>query len=309
MQTGRGTGFHDGELAVQRRAGVTLQAARLTGMLAAPSLTGGARLFLAGRDLAAFTSRDATGALWTVPLSGPAGFLDVVDDATLDVLALPAAEGPLGGGPWRGGQAGLITVDFAHRRRFRVNGTVAATGPTGFSIAAEQAYGNCPQYIQRRDVRPGQEAAGGPADHHDTLDDADVALIRAADTFVLGTAHPTRGADASHRGGEPGFVRVEDGRVWWPDYPGNNMFNSLGNIAADGVAALLFPDFETGTALQLSGDAVVEWTEPGAPGDDGGTGRGVRFTPRRVVRTVMPLRGAHTVRSPHNPPVTGRPAA
>ncbi|MEE4546565.1 pyridoxamine 5'-phosphate oxidase family protein [Streptomyces sp. V4-01] len=304
-----GTGFHDGELAVQQRAGVRLQAARLTGMLAAPALTGGARQFLAGRELAALTARDAAGLLWTVPLSGPAGFLDVVDDATLDVLALPASDGPLGGGPERGGQVGLIAVDFARRRRFRVNGTVAATGPTGFCVAAEQAYGNCPQYIQRREVLPGRGSAARAAERHDTLDEADAGLIRAADTFFLGTEHPTRGADASHRGGEPGFVRVADGRVWWPDYPGNNMFNSLGNIAADGSAALLFPDFGTGTALQLSGEAVVEWTEPGAPGDDGGTGRRVGFTPRRVVRTVMPVRGAGTIRYPHNPPVTRHPAA
>jgi predicted pyridoxine 5'-phosphate oxidase superfamily flavin-nucleotide-binding protein len=324
MAMRRGTGFHDGELAVQHRAGVTLQAARLSGMLAAPELMGGARLFLAGCELAVLTATDADGSLWTVSLSGPAGFLDAVDDATLDVLALPAADGPLAGLPQRGVTVGMTALDLAHRRRFRVNGTVEANGPTGFSIAADQAFGNCPRYIQARDVAPCRDApalAGvrtaqaapdhgtpGPAARRDALDEADAALIRAADTFFLGTVHPTRGADASHRGGTPGFVRVEDGGVWWPDYPGNNMFNSLGNIAAGGATALLFLDFATGTALQLSGEAVVEWTAPGAPGDDGGTGRRVRFTPRRVVRTATALRAGRAVRSPHNPPVTGAAA-
>ena len=76
-------------------------------------------------------------------------------------------------------------------------------------------------------------------------------LIANADTFFLGTIHPSRGADASHRGGPPGFVRVDGNRLWWPDYPGNNMFNSFGNLAVDPSAALLFIDFDTGTALQF----------------------------------------------------------
>ena len=65
----------------------------------------------------------------------------------------------------------------------------------------------------------------------------------------------------------------------------------LGNLAVEPAAALLFADFGTGRTLQLSGTAVVEWTEPGAAGDDGGTGRRVRFTPQCVVvGTLLPAR-------------------
>jgi len=62
--------------------------------------------------------------------------------------------------------------------------------------------------------------------------------------------HPGRGADTSHLGGEPGFVRVHRGALWWPDYPGNNMFNSLGNIVENPAAALLFFDFAVGEGLR-----------------------------------------------------------
>jgi predicted pyridoxine 5'-phosphate oxidase superfamily flavin-nucleotide-binding protein len=322
-------GFHDGELAVQRQAGVDDAAARLTGMLAAPALTGGAGRFLRDRDLAVLTAHDREGLLWTVPLPGAPGFLAVVDDATLDVLALPAPDGPLGGGRdtgpgglTRGDQIGLVAVDLAARRRLRVNGTLAALGPTGFAVAVDQAFGNCPQYIQRRQVDVGGGAdgavggdAGEPAaadggrartaEWSDSLGAEQRRLIERADTFFLGTNHPDHGADTSHRGGAPGFVRVEGGGLWWPDYPGNNMFNSLGNIAADGTAALLFVDFPTGTALHLSGTAEVEWTRHGVAGDDGGTGRRVRFTPRRVVTTVTRLRAADPVPYPGNPRLTG----
>lgn len=110
-------------------------------------------------------------------------------------------------------------------------------------------------------------------------------MIASSDTFFLGTSHPSRGSDASHRGGPPGFVRVESpDRLWWPDFPGNNMFNSYGNLAVDDEAALLFVDFDTGAALHVTGTARVRWTAPGAAGDDGGVGRNVAFSVGAVVK-------------------------
>ncbi len=91
------------------------------------------------------------------------------------------------------------------------------------------------------------------------LAEAQRAWIRRADTFFIATSHPEAGADASHRGGMPGFVRVEGDRLVWPDYAGNAMFNTLGNIALHPRAGLVFPDFEAGATLQLTGRAAVDW--------------------------------------------------
>ena len=113
----------------------------------------------------------------------------------------------------------------------------------------------------------------------------DIALIRSADTFFLGTTHPERGNDASHRGGPAGFVHADHNTVEWPDYPGNNMFNSFGNLEIDPTAALLFIDFDSGRTLQLSGRAVVDWEKSAARGD---TGRWVRFTAESVVGSRRP---------------------
>lgn len=63
----------------------------------------------------------------------------------------------------------------------------------------------------------------------------------------------------------------------WPDYAGNNMFNSMGNLAVDPTAALLFIDFESGDVLQLTGRATLEWASNDATGNDFATGRSVRF--------------------------------
>jgi hypothetical protein len=202
---------------------------------------------------------------------------------------------------------GALLIDFARRRRLRVNGRLARVEPHEIEIDADQVFGNCPQYIQQRELQPVGIAADAATDVRctDELEPEHIARIAAADTFVLGTTHPTRGADTSHRGGAPGFVRVEGGRLWWPDYPGNNLFNSMGNLVEEPAAALLFVDFAAGSTLQLSGRAEVEWITPGTPGDDGGTGRRVRFTPRRVVSTTGHPRRLLDLRPyPKNPPLT-----
>jgi predicted pyridoxine 5'-phosphate oxidase superfamily flavin-nucleotide-binding protein len=96
---------------------------------------------------------------------------------------------------------------------------------------------------------------------------------------------------ASHRGGPAGLVRHDGPALWWPDYPGNDLFNSLGNLAVDPQAALLFVDFDAGRRLQLSGTAEVAWAEPGRNGADGVTGRSVRFTLERRAERSLPRRG------------------
>ena len=103
--------------------------------------------------------------------------------------------------------------------------------------------------------------------------------MQSSDTFFLGTTHPEYGNDTSHRGGPAGFVRADQHVLSWPDFPGNNMFNSLGNLAVDPSAALLFVDFTTGSALQLSGTAAVQWLD-----DE----RSVRFGVHDVVVSTLP---------------------
>lgn len=303
-------GFHEGELAVQLQAGVAQDAARLTGMLAPAHLRGGITRFLADQSFTAITARDADGTLWISPLSGPPGFLHVASPTALEVHTLPAEGDPLQHPPMHQ-PIGLIVVEFAARRRLRINGTLSHAASDGLHIDVEQAYGNCPQYIQNRHPHPVPAPLGEePVRHGSTLTQDDIDLIRRSDTFMIGTTHPTRGNDASHRGGPPGFVRVEDGRLWWPDYWGNNMFNTLGNLQADSTAALLFCDFATGHTLHLSGRADLEWTRPGLAGDDDRTGRRVHFTPQHVVvGRLLPLQADSVTAAPDNPPLTDKPSA
>jgi uncharacterized protein len=299
-------GFHSGELAVQQQAGVLAPAARLTPMVSRGELRPGLAAFLSDTTFAAVTARDRTGRLWTSPLLGAPGVLQPASSNKLWIdTTLPEAD-PLCGLP-DGQPVGLIAIDFSTRRRVRINGYLASAGARGLMVDVEQAYGNCPQYIQQRRLRIDPVHADTDRSllfRGEALRPEDVNLVRAADTFFLGTTHPDYGNDASHRGGPPGFVRIAHDYLWWPDYPGNNMFNSFGNLAVDPTAALLFVDFPSGTTLQLSGTASVLWGVP-AGGDDARTGRRVKFTAQQVIATNVPtMTETGHIAYPHNPPLT-----
>ncbi|MHA7651816.1 pyridoxamine 5'-phosphate oxidase family protein [Mycobacterium sp. ML4] len=267
-------GFHPGELAVQQQAGVQAAAARLAPMVAGGELRGGAGTFLAKVTFAALTARDGAGRLWVSPLSGPPGFLRVASATTLQIQTPPPAADPLRVLPVHQ-PVGVVAMDFATRRRLRVNGMLTRAGDDGLTIAVEQAYGNCPQYITPRHLSIGTAQRSNVL-RGTELRHQDIEFVQAADTFFLGTSHPESGNDASHRGGPAGFVRAAPGLVWWPDYPGNKMFNSFGNLFVDPSAALLFVDSDSGATLQLSGTASVRWD--GDAGD-----RRVMFAPEEVI--------------------------
>nr|WP_255548193.1 pyridoxamine 5'-phosphate oxidase family protein [Erythrobacter ani] len=143
-------------------------------------------------------------------------------------------------------------------------------------VDVDQSFGNCPQYIHERKWRRAERTALGKAVHSSALSEAQSALIRGADTMFIGTGqsqrgdHPSNGFDASHRGGEPGFVAVSDaGHLRIPDYAGNNFFNTIGNLLENPRIGLVFVDFGTGGLLHVSGTAQVDWSaseshDPGA---------------------------------------------
>lgn len=93
---------------------------------------------------------------------------------------------------------------------------------------------------------------------------------------------PPHGADRSHRGGLPGFVRVLDnGVLRIPDYNGNSMFNSIGNFLVSPQGGLLFPDDGRRVLLQMNGTVEMFWDQPHDDGFTGGTGRFWEFTVER----------------------------
>lgn len=284
--------FHSGETEVQRRRDVQDDAERV-GRIIASKIPRGLAPALTTQRLAIAASLDAYGRPWASLLTGPAGFITAVDEDLLR-LAVPAdldatLATNLGAHP----DLGLLVFDPRTRRRLRFNGR-SQLAPEGLFLLVSQVYGNCQKYIQKRRVVAESPAAPGAMRRSETLEARQRALVASADTLFLATWHPEGGADASHRGGRPGYVDVLDERILeFPDYPGNNMFNSLGNIVGYPRAGLLFADFLTGDVLQLTGRA-------GLVGEAGGA---VRIEVEEVRETPggLPLRLELVEPSPANP--------
>ena len=250
--------FHRGEQELQRRAGVLEQAA-VVGRIIGRRIPPGAGRFLERQRFAVASTLEAGGRVWASLLTGPAGFASALDQETLRLAAQPYAGDPLRSNLAARPELGLLLLDPRTRQRMRFNGR-GLLSDDGVFLLVEQAYGNCPKYIQQRALGPDAAGAAGAAPRvAEGLSRPQQARLRKADTFFIASFHPEGGADASHRGGAPGFVRVlGENELVFPDYPGNGMFNTLGNLQADPRAGLQFVDFEKGDLLQLSGLARVQ---------------------------------------------------
>ncbi|CRL96631.1 MULTISPECIES: pyridoxamine 5'-phosphate oxidase family protein [Pseudomonas] len=199
---------------------------------------------------------DEQGIPWATMVEGAPGFAHSPDPYTLQIDSLPSASDPARAALHEGAAVGLLGIDLNTRRRNRMNGRVGGLDQYGLSIDVVQTFGNCPKYIQLRPVDGVARKPGSQVERMGGLDAAAETMIRNADTFFVASyvdVDGERSVDVSHRGGHTGFVRVEGDVLTIPDFAGNLFFNTLGNLAANPVAGLLFIDFESGDMLQVAG--------------------------------------------------------
>lgn len=287
--------YHEGSRAVQTRVGVR-EAADHVGRSIGQDIRDVAAAFLGLQPMLVIGAADETGRMWSSLLTGEPGFVRATGRRRMSVAAgLPDGDPLAAALAAEGTAVGTIALDPRTRRRMRLNGTA---GPTarGFVVEAKQVFSNCPKYLQKRELRASVPARSGTVRRGRELAPDQARFVHAADTFFIATASAD-GADAGHRGGNPGFVRVESpNELSWQDYAGNSMFLTLGNLENDPRAGLLFLDWSTGTTLQLTGTAKTEF---------GAHGRTNRFTVAEVVETphASPLRWSAPEYSPANPPL------
>lgn len=284
--------FHEGELAIQERLGVRDMVGSYAPRVIREFMPDQHRAFFGSLPYFLMGSVDAGGAVWASMLWGAPGFIASTDAKTLTFDALPDSSDPLHGNLRNGAEIGMVGIEFNTRRRNRVNGRVTEIYEGGFSLEITQSFGNCPQYIQGREITElrQREALSQKVTTAEHLSRQDETLIARADTFFIASASASlgsderHGVDMSHRGGTPGFVKMlDDGSLLIPDFSGNNHFNTLGNILENPVAGLLFADFTSGDILQLSGAAEIIW-----PGESlfhyEGALRYLRIMPNQVIR-------------------------
>ncbi len=302
--------YHEGERAAQRAAGEQ-GTARQNAAVIAGAVMAGARPFLRTQRMLVVASRDAQERPWASIVFGQAGFVSADNDGlsvTIDRSMAYASDADV---LWTnlstGTPLGLLAIELSTRRRLRINGRVELLTQARLVMRVDQAYANCPKYIQRRQlhaVTPRETTALASSEGH--VPDAAILLaIKAADTLFVASGYPSRGLDASHRGGRPGFIqllRPDVLRV--PDYAGNSMFNTLGNLSVDARCGLTLLDFREGWIHQMTGEAIVHFDPPRASDDPTHTGRYWDFLVHDWRSTQVPVQAdwEFVDFSPYNPP-------
>ena len=287
-----GMQFHAGERAAQARAGAAPRTAAIRDWMPDQH-----RQFFAALPFVIVATIDKDGWPIATILAGPPGFIASPDARTLRIAALPDRDDPAASWLNPGAPIALLGIDFATRRRNRANGVIADT-QCGLVVAVRESFGNCPQYIHIRDIKTNRAVPQAP-ELMDRLDLSGRDAIAAADTLFVATSGGAEGVDISHRGGKPGFVRVDQDTLTIPDFAGNRYFNTLGNMLLDPRAALLFPDFSRGNLLQVQGRTEIVWEVPENE-RLAGAERLWRLNVTQVWRSrgTLPLRGSLRMLSP-----------
>ncbi len=293
--------FHAGEQQVQERLGVRDKIETFARKVVRDHMPVQHREFYQQLPFVLIGTVDLNGRPWASLVAGRPGFMTAPDDRMLSIAAAPLFGDPLNDTLKAGADVGILGIEPATRRRNRLTGRIAAVGTEGFTISISQTFGNCPQYIQTRSVkmRPKNRDVQGenPVIRSNKFDDRTRSLIETSDTLFIASAFSdgreaaSNGADVSHRGGKPGFVKVEDERTFvFPDFSGNNHFNTVGNLVLNPRAGFLFIDFSAGDLLYLTGDTEIVWDGPEVQAFIGAE-RLIRFRAEEVIRIedILPL--------------------
>ncbi|AJQ50919.1 MULTISPECIES: pyridoxamine 5'-phosphate oxidase family protein [Pseudomonas] len=264
--------WHAGEKTLQEKVGVAERMEAFGQKVIRDYMPDQHRSFYHQLPFMVAASVDALGRPWATLLEGPEGFVSSPDPRVLTIDTTLPADDPATPGLVAGQAVGLLGIELHSRRRNRINGQIRQAAEGQLQVKVEQSFGNCPQYIQLRDYTRVAEPAQARIDAT-TLDGTTVSMIQAADTFFVASyveqGDGQRAVDVSHRGGRPGFVKVQGNRLIIPDYAGNLHFNTLGNLLVNPRAGLLFIDFSNGNVLQLCGRAEVLLDSPAIPDFEG----------------------------------------
>ncbi|KAL9623607.1 MAG: hypothetical protein Q9160_002063 [Pyrenula sp. 1 TL-2023] len=311
-----------------------------------PFLTPGAAFMLQTAPLLALGTLDSQGRPWATLWGGESGFarsmgqsivgVRTIVDPTNDPVVEALYEGRDDGETVRPEGAGKmvsgLTIDMENRKRVKVFGRMmagalsmsekhddkvepdGATGEAQLVLRIEQSLGNCPKYITSRHIAPNipqpKLLSNSPLLTTEALD-----IISTADTLFIASANNTHDMDCNIRGGPPGFIRVlpsssstQPSSVIWPEYSGNLLYQTLGNLTLYPKAGLVIPSFSTSSVLYLTGTTTIHHgASVSALLPHTNLAVQLTITSARLVANGLPFRGIDSPNdsglSPYNPPI------
>jgi len=259
--------FHAGEAQLQAESGInTAEFDADVEQPFQPELNMSELQFVNTRTFSVAASIDEQSRPWASPLIGAAGELFAVKDLTTVRMTPRRIDGdPLFDNLDAQGSMGVLYLNPAIRRRAKSlgNGIIETDGSIIYRM--HRMFGLCPKYIFKRDHEVNGTDARSTVEPtvSDRLNDNDRDQLAATDTAFLASHSEAHGTDPTHRGGPPGFITVlDDTTIEMPDYIGNGMFQTLGNLLLDDRIGFTTLDFKTGRLLQLTGRGSVRAAAP-----------------------------------------------
>lgn len=302
--------FHAGEKRMHEKLDISERTQKVGQLLIRDHMPDQHRDFFANLISIHLGALDNNGHPWAIMRTGEAGFISSPNNKQLRIASKPLSGEPNDLALGQGAKISVVGIEFETRRRNRANATISSTDTNILTLDIDQSYGNCPKYIQ---LRNGSQVKAAPSQNiqvDSKLSAVDKKQIESADTLLIASRAPNinddprAGVDINHRGGMPGFVTVLDqSTIQFPDYKGNNFYNTFGNILTDNRVGLQFVDFETGTLLNLKGTAVI--VEDLNDGALPLMGRGLRINIDSAVRAehALPMRFEFGEFSDRNPEI------
>lgn len=303
-----------------------------------PGLSPHATRLLHLSSLLALGTLDDEGRPWTTLLGGQPGFArslghsiigvkTVVDgeyDPVITLLVGRRQEGKVHEVGNSGRLVSALGIHLATRDRIKLAGKMiaGALGSPGLEaeendnsaaeiqavFAIQQSLGNCPKYLNKKRIIPSMPR---PLLSSDSLPLSEPAmdLLAKADMFFISASNEGFSMSTNHRGGPPGFVRVaknDDAGVVlvYPELSGNRLYQTLGNLWTTPKAGLMFPDFDSGDALYITGTTeIVLGKDAAAILPRSNLVIRVNVDAARFVLRGLAFRGETGERSPYNSPV------
>ncbi|WYZ37924.1 hypothetical protein EsH8_II_001430 [Colletotrichum jinshuiense] len=321
--------FHPGERAVQDLLKVPSR-----GNPTAAGLPASYGYRVAAAPLLALGTLDAEGRPWTTLWGGEAGGVarpiaenvlgvrskvDVANDPVLRALwggeerEIKEGEVVQPGLDGEGKLVAALAIDLTTRDRVKLGGRMIAGavtegGEVQIALKIEESLGNCPKYLNKKDLSSRDAVVKGVVKRGLPLSDDAVGVVRQADMVFLTSGHG-ESMDTNHRGGPKGFVRIsrndEDGvEIIYPEYSGNRLYQTLGNLKVNPLVGVAIPDFETSDVLYLTGTAsILIGKDAAAYLPHTNVAVKIIVTSAVFVQSGLPFAGTPVEASPYNPPV------
>ncbi|KAJ5467214.1 Riboflavin synthase-like beta-barrel [Penicillium sp. IBT 31633x] len=243
-----------------------------------PYLSPRAAFLVREAPLIALGILDSQGRPWSTVWGGAAGFAEPVSESSsiglrtqVDSKYDPVVQALLSANHTTESAGKMISglaVDLENRRRVKLYGRIVAgslsdgdEGQAQLVVHIQESLGNCPKYMNKKHIVPAQSDPKLISDSPQ-LSAAAIELLSRADTMFVSSSHGATTMDTNTRGGPAGFIRVESNDVSgavivYPEYSGNRLYQTLGNLQTTPRAGFVVPDFASGNVLYFTGSTEI----------------------------------------------------